>query len=77
MSHPVVNVGDEHRPVYLNPIFCFVIPGQVYSAKLSSTMMDQMLKFAVRRPGDNANSIKKKGYSLVGLSSRTNPSLVS
>ena len=38
--------------------------------------MDKMLKFAVRKPWDNAKSIKDKGFDLVGLSSEKNPSLV-
>ena len=74
--YPVVNVGNEHRPVYLNPYFCWVIPGQVYSPKLSPELMDKMHKFAVRKPWENAKSIKDKGFGLVGLSSEKNPSLV-
>lgn len=28
IGYPVVYVGNEHRPIYLNPYFCWVIPGQ-------------------------------------------------
>ena len=72
----MVNVGNGHRPVYLNPYFCWVIPGQAYSAKLSPELMDKMLKFAVRKPRENAKSIKDKAFDLVRLSSAKNPSLV-
>lgn len=76
LRYPVVNVGTEHRPVYLNPFFCWVIPGQVYKPQLSPELMDRMHDFAVRKPWENAESIKSKGFDLVGLSLKTNLTLV-
>lgn len=75
-QYPVVNVGDERRPIYVNPFFCWVIPGQVYNPKLNPELMDRMLGFAVRQPADNASSIKNKAIDVVGLSPTSNPSLV-
>lgn len=74
--YPVVNVGTQHRPVYLSPFYCWVIPGQVYKRQLGPELMEQMHSFAVRKPWENAESIKSKGFDLVGLSTRTNPTLV-
>ena len=38
--------------------------------------MDKMHKFAVRKPWENAKSIKDQGFGLVGLSSEKDSSLV-
>jgi len=51
------------------------VPGQEANAKLDTSQVQQMIRFAVRKPADNANLIVHEGLSLVGLSS-TNVLLV-
>ncbi|KAL8294351.1 hypothetical protein RB597_007939 [Gaeumannomyces tritici] len=69
---PVVNVGTRENPTYLPPEVCIVIPGQCANSKLDPTQTQQMIRFAVRKPGDNANSIVYEGLSTIGLSNNTN-----
>lgn len=66
---PVVNVGTRENPTYLPPEVCIVVPGQCANSKLDPTQTQQMIRFAVRKPGENANSIVYEGLSTVGLTS--------
>jgi len=73
---PVVNVGTRENPTYLPPEVCVVIPGQMAKAKPSPAQTQQMIRFAVRRPWENAGSVVDDGLQAVGLSPRTNVLLV-
>ncbi|KAF3763126.1 Piwi-domain-containing protein [Cryphonectria parasitica EP155] len=69
---PVVNVGTEEKPSYLPAEVCVVVPGQNAIAKLSSDQTRNMIRFAVRGPWMNAESIIKDGLGIAGLSEETN-----
>lgn len=51
---------------------CRVIPGQPASTKLDPRQTQNMIRFAVRPPGDNAKSIVTKGLPTAGLAKNTN-----
>jgi eukaryotic translation initiation factor 2C len=72
----VVNVGTRENPVYLPAEVCEVMPGQNAKTKLDPTQTQQMIKFAVRRPWENATSIVDEGLQTAGLSVQTNILLV-
>ncbi|POR34324.1 Protein argonaute 5 [Tolypocladium paradoxum] len=72
---PVINVGNRENPTYLPPQVCYVIPGQPAKAKLDPTQTQNMIRFAVRGPEQNATSIVTKGLQTAGLSPSTNPLL--
>ncbi|KAM6486442.1 Piwi-domain-containing protein [Trichoderma sp. SZMC 28011] len=72
---PVINVGDRENPNYLPLQVCYVLPGQPCNTTLSTAQAQQMIRFAVRKPFDNATSIVTKGLKIAGLSSETNPLL--
>jgi eukaryotic translation initiation factor 2C len=63
----VVNVGTRENPTYLPPEVCLVMPGQSADSKLEPSQTQQMIKFAVRKPGANADSIARDGLNIVGL----------
>ncbi|CAO1601400.1 hypothetical protein XANCAGTX0491_005063 [Xanthoria calcicola] len=65
---PVVNVGTSANPSYLPAEVCTIVPGQISHAKLSPAQTDGMIRFAVRRPTVNAQSIDQDGPTAVGLS---------
>ncbi|KAK3367285.1 RNA interference and gene silencing protein [Lasiosphaeria ovina] len=65
---PVVNLGTRENPTYLPPEVCVVLPGQSANSKLDPNQAQQMIKFAVRKPAANANSIVDEGLRIVGLS---------
>ena len=73
---PVINVGDQGNPVYLPAEVCQVVPGQVTRAKLSAAQTQQMIKFAVRKPALNAQSIVTKGVQILGFGPPVNSTLV-
>ena len=73
---PVVNVGNRENPSYLPAEVCIVMPGQSYQSKLDPSQTQQMIRFAVRKPWENAKSITEDGPSTVGLSPQTNANLV-
>ena len=75
--YPVVNTGNDQHPVYLPAEVCVVVPGQPYRAKLDGDQTTEMIAFAVRKPSQNAESIVTQGFETVGLSSQTNPIIVS
>jgi hypothetical protein len=62
-----VNVGSPQNPVYLPPQVCVVVAGQSSRAKLSPSQTQQMIRFAVRRPVHNAESIVTGGARLLGF----------
>lgn len=64
---PVVNVGNRQNPRYLPAQVCHVMPGQPSRSKLSGQQTQKMIKFAVRKPVENANSIVNAGVQLLGF----------
>ena len=72
---PVVNVGNAENPSYLPLQVCEVRPGQAARGKISPTQTQQMIRFAVRRPAQNASSIVTLGLGLLGVEAG-NPYLV-
>jgi len=73
---PVINVGSRQNPSYLPPEVCVVLPGQTSNTKLSSSQTQQMIRFAVRKPAQNAQSIATSGTRMLGFDP-TNSTLVS
>lgn len=73
---PVVNVGNGENPSYLPAEVCVVMPGQNSQSKLDPGQTQQMIRFAVRKPWENANSITQDGLQTVGLLPQTNVKLV-
>ncbi|KAI1273975.1 putative RNA interference and gene silencing protein [Xylaria sp. FL0933] len=61
---PVVNVGGKDNPSYLPAAVCHVMPGQPARTKLSPLQGQKMIRFAVRRPAQNARSIVTSGQLL-------------
>ena len=74
---PVINVGTRQNPSYLPADVCIVVPGQPSVAKLSPTQTQQMIRFAVRKPAQNAHSIVTRGAQVLGIEPSTNAILVS
>lgn len=76
-GYSVINVGSDKNPSYLPAEVCIVLPGQSAMAKLSGDQTRNMIRFAVRGPWLNAESIVNQGLQTGGLSTQTNPLLVS
>ncbi|OJJ41764.1 hypothetical protein ASPWEDRAFT_285619 [Aspergillus wentii DTO 134E9] len=68
-SLPVINVGTRQRPSYLPADVCQVLPGQPSNSKLSPSQTQRMIRFAVRKPAQNAQSIITSGVQTLGLES--------
>lgn len=71
-----MNVGSYDTPSYVPADVCEVIPGQPAKMKLSANQTVQMISFAVRSPGENADSIVNQGAPLLGFAPATNSVLV-
>lgn len=69
---PVVNVGNRENPTYLPVQVCHVLPGQPSNSKLDPSQTQQMIRFAVKRPAENATFIVSRGLQTAGLSSGVN-----
>lgn len=67
-SLPVVNLGNRENPRYFPAEVCDVMPGQSSRSKLDPNQTLNMIKFAVRKPWENANSIAQDGLGTIGLS---------
>lgn len=74
---PLVNVGNLQNPTYMPAEVCEVVPGQSSNAKLSPNQTAQMIKFAVRQPALNAESIVTNGTQVIGVTPQLNSCLVS
>jgi hypothetical protein len=74
---PVVNVGSRQNPSYLPAEACVVEAGQPVNAKLTSSQTANMISFAVRSPGANADSIVGNGAQVLGMKPDLNATLVS
>jgi hypothetical protein len=72
---PVINVATKENPSYLPVDVCEVRLGQPAGTKLSISQTQQMIRFAVRRPINNAQSIVTSGGRLLGFEP-SNPTLV-
>ncbi|KAI0390066.1 ribonuclease H-like domain-containing protein [Xylariaceae sp. FL0594] len=72
---PVMNVGTRENPSYLPPQVCVVLPSQPAKTKLDPMQTAKMIRFAVRPPAENADSIVSQGHGVAGLSAQTNPKL--
>lgn len=75
--NPVVNVGTMDKPSYIPAEACVVQPGQVINRRLSPDQTKEMIKFACRKPAENAKSIVGGGRAALGLNSNTNSVAVS
>lgn len=62
--------------MYLPAEVCIVVPGQPSKAKLDAFQTQQMIRYAVRKPRDNAKSVLDEGVPTVGLDGNTNILLV-
>jgi eukaryotic translation initiation factor 2C len=74
---PVINVGTLQNPSYLPVDVCLVRPGQPYGTRLTPDQTQQMLRFAVRKPAQNARSIAIGGARVLGIQPPKNNVLVS
>lgn len=74
---PVVNCGNRENPMYLPPEVCVVVSSQPSKAKLDSGQTQQMIRYAVRKPWENAVSIAEQGIEITGLDGNSNMLLVS
>ncbi|KAH8692202.1 ribonuclease H-like domain-containing protein [Talaromyces proteolyticus] len=72
---PVINVGSRQNPSYVPVDVCAVTAGQPANKKLTPDQTASMIKFAVRSPGENAESIVKQGTQLLGFGPRPNDTL--
>ncbi|PGH17512.1 hypothetical protein AJ79_01112 [Helicocarpus griseus UAMH5409] len=72
---PVVNIGSRQRPSYLPAEMCDVLPGQAPNTMLSPRQTAEMIKFAVCRPAQNAESINRIGPRILGATEPVAPTL--
>ncbi len=73
---PVLNAGTSKAPVYLPPDVCIVMPGQPSTRSLTGYQTASMIKYAVRRPAENAESIVNQSLLTLGLEPSLNQRLV-
>ncbi|KAF4496077.1 Stem cell self-renewal Piwi [Fusarium agapanthi] len=69
---PLINCGNRNNPMYLPAEVCVVLPGQPSKSKLNVDQAQRMIRHAVRKPWENANSICSEGVQTVGLDENTN-----
>lgn len=64
---PVVNIGNNRRPIYLPAEVCEIPFGQSFSGELGTSQRQQMIQFSCRKPPLNWQSIMQEGKELVGI----------
>ncbi|KAJ8132328.1 hypothetical protein O1611_g1296 [Lasiodiplodia mahajangana] len=63
---PLINIGKKDDPAYIPAEVCHVRPGQPARTNLTPLQGQEMIRFSVRRPIQNARSIATSGQ-LLGL----------
>ena len=68
---PVVDISGPNakHPIYVPPELCEILPGQPFRGKLDDEQTTLMLRFACKRPAENAQTILNQGFPLLGLTS--------
>ncbi|KAB8223806.1 ribonuclease H-like domain-containing protein [Aspergillus novoparasiticus] len=69
---PVINIGTQASPTYQLAQEFEILPGQIHNGKLSPVQTQDMIKFAVHPPLQNAFSIVNQGADTVGLNPERN-----
>ena len=55
------------HPIYVPPELCEIGPGQPFRGKLDDQQTTLMLRYACKRPAENAHAILNQGFPLLGL----------
>ncbi|KAF2021031.1 Piwi-domain-containing protein [Aaosphaeria arxii CBS 175.79] len=64
---PLVNYGTRESPKWIPGELCSILPGQLARRLLSGKQTSEMIKFAARRPVDNAESIVRDGLQVTKI----------
>ncbi|KAG8214738.1 hypothetical protein J3R82DRAFT_9827 [Butyriboletus roseoflavus] len=66
---PVVDISGPNakHPIYVPPELCEILPGQPFRGKLDDEQTTLMLRYACKRPAENAQTILNEGFPLLGL----------
>lgn len=69
---PVVNYGTRENPKWIPAELCTVLPGQLAKRLLLGPQTSEMIKFAARRPHQNAESITGDGLQVAKINPMAN-----
>jgi hypothetical protein len=64
---PLLNVGNNARPVYLPMDVLTIPPGSVFRGELNLTQRQNIIGFSCRQPPQNYKSIKEHGLDITGV----------
>ncbi|KAG9315634.1 argonaute-like protein [Chiua virens] len=66
---PVVDISgpNARHPIYVPPELCEILPGQPFRGKLDDQQTTLMLRYACKRPPENAHTILNQGLPVLGL----------
>lgn len=64
---PVVNYGTKDNPKWIPSELCTVLPGQLAKRLLLGPQTSEMIRFAARRPQENAESITNDGLQVAKI----------
>ena len=64
---PVVNYGTKEDPKWIPAELCSVLPGQLAKRLLLGPQTSEMIRFAARRPHENAESITGDGLKVTKI----------
>ncbi|KAJ4984158.1 eukaryotic translation initiation factor 2C 3 [Stagonosporopsis vannaccii] len=69
---PVVNYGTKENPKWIPAELCTVLPGQLAKRLLLGPQTSEMIRFAARRPHENAGSITGSGLQVAKINPMAN-----
>ena len=69
---PLVNYGTTKEPKWIPVELCSVLPGQLAKRLLQGSQTTAMIKFAARRPHENAQSIMNDGLKVTKINPISN-----
>lgn len=64
---PLVNYGTTNAPMWIPAELCDILPGQLAKRLLLGPQTSEMIRFAARRPNQNAESIVGDGKKVTGI----------
>lgn len=69
---PCVNYGTKEDPKWIPAELCTVLPGQLAKRMLAPQQTSEMIRFAARRPHENAESITGPGLQVAKINPMAN-----
>ena len=72
-DEPLINIGNTEHPRLVPGELCVVLPFQLSHKKLDAQQTEKMIRFAVRKPNETVDLIRREGRNVLGTDNINGP----